>query len=116
MLKTDFLNPPREFEVKGHTIKDHGKIHLQDADMITLLTESGKECDMVARDWGFYLGPSLNSRLVNEGFKVALVINEQKQLYIHAVDTERLDEFKAYLKTGQNNTLVCWLDEWLPKS
>lgn len=113
-MKTDLKDKPRVFEFKGYTIKDFGKIYLDDGEMVSFVTKSGKECDFAAKDWGFYLGPSLNSRLKKEGFKVALAINEQGQLYVHAVEKEKIEEFKSYLKTNQNNIVLCWLDEWMP--
>ena len=109
------MNKPREFQVKGHSIKDMGKIGLSDGEMITLLDGEGKECDIVAWNWGFYLGPSINDRIVKAGFKVALVLNENGQMYINAVNRDKLDEFLKYLQTGQNSTILCWLDEWIPK-
>ncbi|MCJ8344382.1 hypothetical protein MJH12_02490 [bacterium] len=113
-MKTNFKETPRTFGVKGHKIHDMGSLELEDGEMVTFRTKSNKECDFVAKDWGFYLGPSLNSRLKQEGFKTALVLNEQGQIYINAVDVEKMDLFLQYLKTNQNNTVLCWLDEWIP--
>ena len=111
-MRTKLKKNPRVFEVKGHKVKDYGKIYLGDGEMVSFVTASGKECDFAAKDWGFYLGPSVNSRLKKEGFKVALVANEQGQLYVNAVERERIGNFKKYLKTNQNNRVVYWLDEW----
>ena len=113
-MHLQLLDTPREFQVKGHSIKDLGKVQLEDGEMLTFLDPEGRECDFVAKKWGFYLGPSLNDRLSREGFKVALVLNEQGQIYVNAVNKDRVEEFSNYLKTGQNNTLLCWLDEWVP--
>ncbi|MCG6553488.1 MAG: hypothetical protein L7F77_14290 [Candidatus Magnetominusculus sp. LBB02] len=112
-MRYDFKEDPRVFGVKGFEIKDFGKIYLQDGEMVSFVTESGRECDFAAKDWGFYVGPSVNSRLKNQGFKVALVLNEQGQLYVNAVEIDKVAEFKKYLKTNQNNVILCWLDEWL---
>lgn len=111
-MKIKFSKNPRIFEVKGHKVKDYGKIYLNDGEMVSFVTKSGKECDFAAKDWGFYLGPSVNSRLKKEGFKVALVLNELGQLYVHAVDKDKVKNFKSYLKANQNNKVICWLDEW----
>lgn len=111
-MRTEIKSEPRVFKVKGHEVHDWGKIYLDDNEMVSFVTKSGRECDFAAKKWGFYLGPSLNSRLKKEGFKVALAINEQNQLYIHAVESDKLDEFKVYLKQNQNNKILCWLDEW----
>lgn len=104
---------PRVFEVKGVKIRDWGKVYLKDGEMVSFVTKSKRECDFAAKSWGFYLGPSLNSRLKKEGFKVALVVNEKDQLYIHAVEKDKIGEFRKYLKTNQNNKIICWMDEWL---
>ena len=103
---------PRVFETKGTTIKDYGKIFLKKNEMISLVLKNGKEFDITAKDWGLYLGPSLNSRLKKQGFKAALVVNEKGQLYLHAVLKEEIKKFKRYLTTNQNNKIICWLDEW----
>lgn len=112
-MKTKINEAPRIFNCKETSIKDYGKIFLDNAEMVSFVTKSGKECDFTAYDWGFYLGPSLNSRLKKEGFKTALVINEQGQIYINAVENEKIDEFKKYLQTNQDSRILCWLDEWL---
>lgn len=111
-MKCNFNKTPREFTVKDTVIKDFGKIYLDKSEMISFVTNSGKECDFTAQEWGFYLGASVNSRLKNEGFKVALVVNENNQVYVNAVEKNKINEFKKYLKTNQNSKLVCWLDEW----
>ena len=82
--------------------------------MVSLVDSDQRECDFVAREWGFYLGPSLNDRLVREGFKVGLVHNEHNQLYVTAVRKDKISIFLKYLSDGQSHTLLCWLDEWLP--
>jgi hypothetical protein len=114
-MRTDLKSVPRVFSVKGHPVKDYGKIYLDAAEMVSFVTPSGRECDFAAREWGFYLGPSLNSRLKGEGFKVALALNEQNQLYALAVESDRLDEFKAYLTANQEIKVLTWLDEWVAK-
>ena|SRR3990167_4078552 len=112
-MRLKIKKQPRAFEFKGVKIKDFGKIYLGENEMVSFVTKSGRECDFTAKNWGFYLGPSLNSRLKRQGFKVALILNEHKQLYIHAVEKNRMAAFKKYLKTNQNNLVLCWLDEWL---
>ena len=112
-MKIDLKSQPREFEFKDIKIKDYGKIMLDDNEMVSFVTKSGRECDFTAKDWGFYIGPSLNSRLKKEGFKAALVINEQGQIYVHAVEEDKMDAFNKYLKANQDNKVLCWLDEWL---
>jgi hypothetical protein len=111
-LKLDLLNNARVFSVKGHEIKDLGKILLDNNELVTFKTPSGKNFDFVAKEWGFYATPSINDRLKKEGFKTALVVNEINQLYIMVVEVDKLDIFSRYLKENQDNKLICWLDNF----
>ncbi len=111
-MKSDFKNNPRIFDVNGIEYKDFGKIFLAKNEMVSFLSDSGSEIDITAKSWGYYLGPSLNARLVDEGFKAALVINEYNKIFIMVVDKEKIEEFKSYLKDNQDNRILCWLDEW----
>lgn len=115
-MDTSILNPPRSFFVKGMEIKDYGKIFLENNEMVSFVADGGGELDFTAKSWGFYATPSMNSRLKNEGFKTALVVNENNQLYIMAVKKEKLNDFFAYLKDGHDNRVLCWLDEWMPST
>ncbi len=112
-MRVELKEEPRVFNVKGYMVKDYGKIYLEDSEMVSFKTRSGKEFDFAAKEWGFYATPSVNSRLKDEGFKTALVANENNQLYVMSVEKEKLEEFFAYLKNRQNNRVLCWLDEWL---
>ena len=112
-MKTAFKDRPRVFAVKGHAVKDLGKIILEPGEMVSFVTPSGKECDFTAKKWGFYLGPSLNSRLKKEGFKAALAVNEKGQLYVLAVEPEKMHLFKRYLTANQEIKVLTWLDEWI---
>ena len=115
-MKFDLLDKARVFSVKGHEIKDLGKILLDSNELITFKTSSGKNFDFVAKEWGFYATPSMNDRLKREGFKTALVVNEIDQLFIMAVEEDKLDIFKEYLKKNQDNKVICWLDNFYSKN
>jgi hypothetical protein len=112
-MKLEIKEEPRIFNGAGNVISDYGKIMLEAGEMVSFVTKTGKECDFTAMPWGFYVGPSLNSRLKNQGFKTALVLNEKKQIFVLAVEEDRIDEFKSYLKTNQNMNILTWLDEWV---
>ena len=112
-MKLDIKETPREFKVKKFVIKDYGKIYLEAGEMLSFVTQSGKEFDFTAKKWGFYATPSVNSRLKNQGFKTALVTNENNQLYVMVVEKDKLTDFLEYLKDEQNHSVVCWIDEWL---
>ena len=111
-MKTDFKKTPREFTFKNITIKDYGKIHLNNDEMVSFVTKNGKECDFAAKSWGFYVCPSVNGRLKNEGFKTALTCSVEKRLYVFAVDTDKIKDFKNYIN-DQKIKFICWLDEWM---
>ena len=111
-MQTEFKDQPREFTVKGVTIKDMGKLILEKDEMITFKTDSGKDCDFIRKSWGFYVCPSVNGRLKKEGFKTALTSNKEKRLYILAVEEDKISEFQSYMKS-QNAIFICWLDEWM---
>lgn len=113
VMKLDLQEKPRVFKVNETKIMDYGKIHLREDEMVSFVTQNGRECDFTAKSWGFYLGPSLNSRLKNQGFKVALVLNEQGQLYVNAVEKDKIELFNKYLTRNQNSKILCWLDEWI---
>ena len=105
--------PPRKFLVGEDCkveIADCGQIYLESDEQVSFVTVSGKEHDFAAKSWGFYATPSMNSRLVNEGFKTALVKNQSGRYYIMIVDADRLPDFEAYLSTAKNK-VVEWLDE-----
>ena len=78
--------------------------------MVTLVSPSGRECDVTAMEWGFYLAPSLNERLRAQGFKVALVCNSQGKLFLNAVECDKHSLFDQYLHEQQSK-LISWLDD-----
>ena len=82
--------------------------------MISFVNPEGKEYDIVAKDWGFYATPSINGRLLDEGFKTALVKNSFNKFYIMLVDPNKMEVFDKYLETD-NQELVEWLDERIDK-
>ena len=111
-MKADWFDSPRVFTVNDERIQHVANVRLQPYEMVTFLSPSNRECDFTATPWGFYLGPSLNSRLKNQGFRAALVINEKNRVFVNAVEIDKIDEFKTYLKKDQRSRLLCWLDEW----
>ena len=111
-MKLDLLDSARTFSANGHNIKDYGKIHLERDEMVSFKTTSGKEFDFVSKEWGFYATPSINKRLKNEGFKTALVLNNENNIYVMVVENDKLDAFNEYLIHSQNNKIICWLDDF----
>jgi len=112
-MKHQLKDTPRKFQVGSDgsiCISDWGKVLLAPDDMISFTTPSGRDYDVVAKDWGFYATPSLNGRLKKQGFKTALVRNEQGQVYVMLVEIDRLQDFENYLRATVQHRLE-WLDE-----
>lgn len=99
--------------IEGVVLKDMGNIELEDDEQITFIMPSGKKNDITKKDWGLYLGNSLNYNLKQQGFKTALVSSScsgGKRLYINLVEIEKLTIFYDYLKQ-HGATVIKWLDE-----
>jgi len=112
-MKFDETNPPREFKTGlfiKRIIKDCGKIKLSPDEQITFITDTGMEHDVVAKSWGFYATASVNGRLVDQGFKTALVRNSVGRCYVMLVDRNRISEFEEYLRE-EKQVVEEWLDE-----
>lgn len=110
-MKLNLTSTPRSFAVNDIKINDYGKIALDPDEMISFMTGSGKEFDIVAKDWGFYATPSINGRLQKQGFKTALVENPQGRIYVMVVEHEKVGLFEDYCrKEGQS--VREWLDEY----
>ena len=68
----------RKFKVNFDLkISDRGDISLSENEMINLITK-GKKNEIVAKKWGFYLTPSINKRLIHNGFRCAIIVNQKK--------------------------------------
>lgn len=105
--------PPRKYQCGKNgqvEIADCGYMTLAANEQITFLTNDGREYDVAAKEWGFYATPSINGRLKDQGFKTALVRNQQNRIYVMLVKTDALQEFHLYLKQ-EDNELLMWLDE-----
>jgi len=109
-MKLDLSEDPREFTAAGNTIRDYGKIQLASWEMVSFVTPAGRECDFTATEWGFYLAPSLNGRLQDQGFRTALVKNSGGKFFLNAVEEDKMSMFERYLK-DQESVVVAWLDE-----
>ena len=105
--------PPRKFSVGTDgkiTISDCGNISLKQNEQVSFITDDDKEYDVVRKEWGFYATPSMNGRLNNQGFKTALVKNDNGMHYIMLVEKNKITLFEKYL-FQEKNYLVKWLDE-----
>lgn len=112
-MKVKLKKKPREFKVgidSKTIIRDFGTIEASENEMISFVNQKGKEYDIVAKDWGFYATPSINGRLLKQGYKTVLVKNSFDKYYVMIVDEDKIDSFKKYLKKD-NQTIVEWLNE-----
>ena len=112
-MKFDPTVPPRKFKVGldgGIELSECAKLSLQPDELVTLVDDKGSEYDIARKDWGYYATPSINGRLVRNGYKTALVRNSGGQYFIMLVMESSLAEFHAY-RDREQQELVAWLDE-----
>lgn len=112
-MRMEINEPYRYFKVNPQSdvnLIDCGKIYLEANEQVTFVTPNGKEHDFAAKTWGFYATPSLNKRLVDFGFKTALVRNSLNCYYVMVVDIEKIADFEAYIKEEQA-VVIEWLNE-----
>lgn len=112
-MRIDEKKEPRLYQPAGAgtptTIQDCATIHLEPSEQVTLVTDE-RGYDVCATAWGFYASPSLNKRLVSNGFKAALVRNLDGRRYLLFVHKEKGAAFEAFLKS-EKKEVVAWLDE-----
>ena len=113
-MKVNRRKKPRQFAIRGVKLQEAGTIHLSPGEVVTFVDGTGKECDFTAAAWGYYVAPSLNGRLKDQGYKAALVLGPRGKIFLMAVDSTKTDIFRAYLK-DQKCVVLCWLDEWAAK-
>lgn len=116
-MKIDLKDPPRAFAVgvDGRIVLNHvGDVHLASNEQLTFVTDNGANFDFVRKEWGFYATPSINSRLVQEGFKTALVRNEGGRIYVMVVEDIMMLEFEKYCRI-EGQRVLCWLNEYSRK-
>lgn len=110
-MNIQLKDPPRTFCVGAKdsiTIRDVGRVHLEADEQLTFVTESGANYDFVRKKWGFYATPSINGRLVNEGFITALVENKFGRIYIMVVEEKMSLQFQDYCER-EGQRVLQWL-------
>jgi hypothetical protein len=105
--------PPRAF-VAGFpenrvTLKDCAHITLAPDEQVTFFTEYGSEYDVTRKDWGFYMTPSLNSRLPRYNLRAVCVKNRNGQFFILAVENGKENLFEEYMRL-EKMQIITWLD------
>ncbi|WP_420549396.1 hypothetical protein [Curvivirga sp.] len=103
-------SPPRMFTVKDVRLSHVADVQLQADELITFQSSTGKEIDITAKDWGYYLTGSTNGRMQKAGYRTVLCRNPDKLIYILAYEIEKKNEFDAYTRS-QNMEVIAYLDE-----
>ena len=104
-------NPPREFEVGfeyKRIIKDCGTVEMDTNEQVTFITKSGGEYDVTKKDWGFYMGPSLNGRLSSFKFRPVLVKNRLNHFFMLLMEAGFEESFQKYLAEEQLS-IISWM-------
>ena len=104
--------PPREFTVgvaEVLQIRDTAHIQLDENEQITLVTDTGKEFDIVRKSWGYYATPSLNGRLLDFGLRALLVKSPSGRFFVLLIEKGKEADAQRYLDV-ENQRIVCWLD------
>ncbi len=107
--KVRIVKKKRKFTVgKNNDIKITHKadIVLKDNEMVSFFTKNKKQYDITKKDWGFYLSQSIHHRVLNEGFKIAIVKNKIQRKYLMAVDIKKINNFKKYCE--KEKLLLRW--------
>ncbi len=111
-VKIKTVSPPREFVVglkKDIRIRHCANVDLAPDEMVTFVTPSGREYDVVRKSWGYYATPSMNGRLCEQGLRAVLTRNVAGRIYLLLVEAGCEPEFERYM-ADEEQEIVCWLD------
>ena len=103
-----FKQKVRKFKVnKDLKIKDNGKIVFKNNEMVSISIKNKKN-EITAKNWGFYLTPSINVRLKKNGFKCAIIKNKQNKFFVCLVidGKKEINSCYKYLKKDQQNLVT----------
>jgi len=104
------LRKNRKFLVNKTTkviLNDVGKVILNRDELLTIQTLNKKN-EICAKNWGFYLTPSINKRLKKQNFLIALTINKFRKKYLMLVSKNKLKIFKDYCKK-ESLKIISWI-------
>lgn len=99
-MKIDEKKPPRAFQIgakKIIQIEHMADIKLETNEQITFVTDLGSEIDVVKKEWGHYMTPSINKRLKTFGLETFLVQNSRGNVFVMTVEPQSMEKFKVYL-------------------
>ena len=112
MVKLDLNKKPRKYKTginEAIIIKDFGNISLKNNEQVTFRFNKQKY-DFTKKNWGFYISQSINSRLLNENFKIELIKKKFSKIYLVAVSKFKLVDFKKYCKKDKQKIII-WINE-----
>ena len=99
-MHIDENTPPRTFEIGGEqkiTISHMANIELKSNEQVTFFGKQGAEVDVVKKEWGYYMTPSINKRLTGFGLETFLVQNSLGHIFVMTVEPGRKEGFEEYL-------------------
>lgn len=99
-MNIDEKSPPRTFEIGAKekiTISHMANIELESNEQVTFVGVLGSEVDVVKKEWGYYMTPSINKRLSSFGLKTFLVQNSRGNIFVMTVEPGGKDKFQEYL-------------------
>ena len=88
-------------------LKDVGKVILQNNELLSL-QKSNKKNEICAKEWGFYLTPSINKRLKKQNLIVVLTKNNKNKKFLMLVNKSKLKIFKNYCKK-ESLKIINWI-------
>lgn len=115
-MNIDELEPPRSFcvGVSGITLQHCADVRLEPDEMVTFITPEGSEYDVVRKSWGYYATPSLQNRILKNGFRAALAQNKNtKDKFIVLVQENHLLDWSEYA-ARENLVVLAWLSDAEP--
>jgi hypothetical protein len=99
-MKIHSNDPPRQFLIGAHhkvTIEHVANIKLESNEQVTFVGPENTEVDVVKKEWGYYLSPSINKRLNNFGLTTFLVQNSRGNIFVMSVEPGGVAKFEQYL-------------------
>tara|TARA_B100000242_G_C43014256_1_gene471612 strand:+ start:754 stop:1095 length:342 start_codon:yes stop_codon:yes gene_type:complete len=81
-------------------ISEKCSIQLNNNEQINFSSKNFKniENEICKKNWGYYLTPSINKRLIKYKHKVFILKNLKKSFYLAIVKNSNITEFKKYCK------------------
>ena len=103
-MKIKLSNRTFKPNINSKPIKDCASIKLATNEQVTF-TSYGSNYDFCKKSWGFYASPSINERLINEGFECYLIKNINKKKYFVVVNKTKILIFQKFLKETNHSII-----------